>query len=120
LHVPLNRVDILSIGTTSEPFSGRSVMKAGAIGWLWGGIIDLLMHTQAQGTIALAKSLIGRPRMLRIDEELAPGGVSLDNVSRIPELKAYGNDIASDGDLIADVKARFFNGIKVAAWSKYP
>jgi uncharacterized protein len=120
LHVPLNRIDILSVGTTSEPYSGRKTMTAGYAGWLKGGrIVELLMHAQAQGTIELANSLAGRPRMLRIDEMLAPKEVSLDNVNRIRDLSDYGRRVAKQADTLGDVRARFLNGIHVEPWIRY-
>jgi patatin-like phospholipase/acyl hydrolase len=120
LHVPLNRVDILSIGTTAAPYSGRKTLEAGFAGWLKGGrIIELLMHAQAQGTIALANSLAGRPRILRVDLTLVPNEVSLDNIERIGNLKDYGRKVAQDEGTVADVMARFLNGIQVEDWRRY-
>jgi predicted acylesterase/phospholipase RssA len=119
LHVPLNRIDILSVGTTSQPYDAAGP-KAGFIGWLKGGrIVNLLMHAQAQGAIALASSLAGRPRMLRVDQMLVPGKVSLDNIERIPDLKEYGQKAGSDPGTLADVEARFLNGIKAEPWTRY-
>jgi len=116
LNVPLNRIDILSVGTTSEPYAGGA-LNAGFMGWLRGGrIINLLMHAQDQGIIRLAHALAGRPRMLRVDQMLVPGQVSLDNVDRIPDLGDYGKRAGEDTDTIADVKARFLNGIQAEAW----
>ena len=120
LHVPLNHIDILSIGTTSAPYSGRKILNSGYVGWLWGGrIIELLMHAQAQGTIELSGTLAGRTRLLRVDQTMLPGEVSLDNIGRIPDLKDFGRTVAGHPDLIADVKARFLNGIKVEPWTRY-
>jgi patatin-like phospholipase/acyl hydrolase len=120
LRVPLNRVDILSIGTTSSPYSGGKTLDAGYAGWLKGGrIVDLLMHAQADGTIALANSLAGRPRMLRVDQMLIPNEVSLDNVNRIDDLNDYGRRVAGEPEMLADIKARFLNGISVEPWTKY-
>jgi patatin-like phospholipase/acyl hydrolase len=120
LRVPLNRLDILSIGTTTAPYSGRKTLESGVAGWLKGGqIIELLMHAQAQGTIALANSLAGRPRMLRVDLTLVPNEVSLDNVERIGNLKDYGRKAAQDEGTFADVMARFLNGIQVEDWMRY-
>jgi hypothetical protein len=50
---------------------------------------------------------------------LLPGEVSLDNVSRIPDLKDYGRSVAKQPDMVADVRARFLNGIRVEPWTKY-
>ena len=117
LRVPLNHVDILSVGTTSAPYAGRQTVNAGVAGWLWKGrIAELLMHAQAQGILELTHDLAGRARMLRVDETLVPGEVSLDNVNRIADLKDYGREAAIRPDTLADVKARFLNGVKVEPW----
>jgi len=54
--------------------------------------------------------------MLRIDQMLVPGQVSLDNVERIPDLRDYGKRASEDTDAIADVKALFLNGVEAEAW----
>ncbi|MBR1191444.1 CBASS cGAMP-activated phospholipase [Bradyrhizobium sp. AUGA SZCCT0160] len=120
LRVPLNHVDILSVGTTSAPFAGRSTLKAGFAGWLWKGrIAELLMHAQAQGVLELSNDLAGHARMLRVDLSLVPGEVSLDNVNRIADLKDYGKQVAAKPDTVADVKARFLNGVPVEDWTRF-
>jgi patatin-like phospholipase/acyl hydrolase len=118
LHVPLDHIDILSVGTTSEPYTGGQANE-GFIGWLKGKrIINLLMHAQEQGTVALANELAGRARVLRINQTLAPGQVSLADVSGIPTLRDDGLRAGADRATLADVKARFLNGIKVAPWKE--
>jgi hypothetical protein len=77
------------------------------------------MHAQAQGTFELANGLAGRSRILRVDETLAPGEVSLDNVDRIKDLKDYGKRVAEKTETVADVMARFLNGIHVENWTRY-
>jgi hypothetical protein len=77
------------------------------------------MRAQAQGVIELTKNLAGRPRVLRVDQMLIPGRVSLDNIQRIPELVEHGLAAAVDEDMLSDVKARFLNGIHAAPWTKY-
>jgi predicted acylesterase/phospholipase RssA len=120
LRVPLNHVDILSVGTTSAPYAGRKTLESGLAGWLWRGrIAELLMRAQAQGTLELASNLAGRPRLLRVDQSLVPGEVSLDNVNRIADLKDYGRQAAGHPDMLADVKARFLNGVRVEPWVRY-
>ena len=116
LHVPLNRIDILGIGTTSEP-QPENPRNGGWLDWLKGKrIINLLMYAQEQGTIELTASLATRARVLRIDQMLVPGTVSLDNATRVEDLVDYGLNAGKDRDTFADVKARFLNGIKVADW----
>jgi len=79
-------------------------------------IINLLMYAQEQGTIALTNSLATRARVLRVDQMLVPGTVSLDDVEGIPLLKDCGLRIGENRNTMADVKARFLNGINVGPW----
>jgi uncharacterized protein len=117
LRVPLDTVDILSIGTTSAPYAGGNTLNAGFTGWLWKGrIAELLMDSQAHGTAELANSLVGRARILRVDQTLVPGAVSLDNVNQIAALKDYGTRLAARPEMLADVKERFLNGAPVEPW----
>src|ERR1041385_3574103 len=54
LNVPLSRIDVLSVGTTSTPYDAAP-LNSGFAGWLRGGrIVDVLMQAQAQGAIQLA------------------------------------------------------------------
>jgi hypothetical protein len=57
--------------------------------------------------------------VLRVDQMLVPGTVSLDNVERIPDLKDFGMRTAAHDDTFTDVKARLLNGVKVESWTKY-
>jgi len=82
-------VDILSIGTTSEPFFVSKRRRLGGI-ILWNkGIGDLLMQAQVASSLAQAKVLTGR-RPLRINESTQPGRFSLDDARQISDLKALG------------------------------
>jgi hypothetical protein len=120
LRVPLNNIDILSIGTTSEPYAGGKTLNAGYTGWLWKGrIVELLMDAQARGVAELASSLVGRARICRVDQSLVPGAVSLDNVNRIPDLKDYGAKVAGEPDTLDNVTKRFLNGVSVQSWPRY-
>jgi patatin-like phospholipase/acyl hydrolase len=120
LRTPLNHIDILSVGTTSAPYSGRETLTSGLAGWLWKGrIIELLMHAQAQATSELANTLAGRPRLLRVDQAVVPGQVSLDNVNRIEDLKDFGREAAGHPEALSQVRARFLNGISAEPWTRY-
>ena len=35
LRIPLERIDVLSVGTTDEPFTVRKNIQSGLLGWLW-------------------------------------------------------------------------------------
>jgi hypothetical protein len=83
-------IDILSIGTTSEPFHvSKHRRKKGGI-LLWNkGIIDFLMQAQLAGALAQAKVITGR-RALRVDVTTTSGRFSMDDARQIEELSALG------------------------------
>jgi hypothetical protein len=117
LHVPLNRIEVLSIGITTDLYSGAATLTSGVFGWLWRArIISLLMHAQAHGAGKLAKSLLADVRLLRLDEKVLPGEVSLDGVDGIPRLIDYGRGVARDEATVRQVRARFLNGVRAADW----
>ena len=62
LRVPLERVDVRSVGITEEPFTVRKQTRAGVIGWLWKKrILDLLMNVQQESSLKLARHLVSDP-----------------------------------------------------------
>ena len=115
LDVPLDRIDILSIGTTDEPFTVKTLAKAGIAGW-GRTFIDLLLNAQVDSAVSHAKQLVGDPRFLRINVTTAPGLYDLDNAAEVESLISLGNRAASDPSILSQVKSRFLNGISVMDW----
>lgn len=115
LGVPLDRIDVLSIGTTEEPFTVKSMAQAG---WArWGkSLIDLLMNAQVDSSVKHAQLLVGEPRFLRVNTVTAPGMYALDGSKEIDDLIALGNRKASDPEILNQVKSRFLNGISAMDW----
>jgi patatin-like phospholipase/acyl hydrolase len=77
LDVPLDRIDVLSIGTTEEPFTVKKMAQAGVMGW-GKTLIELLMNAQVETSLQHAEHLIGEPRFLRINAVTTPKMYSLD------------------------------------------
>jgi len=115
LSVPIDRIEVLSIGTTSSPFSAVRQRRAGLLGW-GTKAIDLLMSAQSDGAHRLAEALAHEVRMLRIDQLLPAGMASLDDVRTIGQLAQLGQQVASDPKFLAPVKERFLNGVEVENW----
>jgi hypothetical protein len=69
--------------------------------------------------MALANRLAGHARILRVDQMVVPGQVSLDKIERIPDLKDFGRRAAEQAGTLAEVKARFINGIRAERWTRY-
>jgi patatin-like phospholipase/acyl hydrolase len=120
LRIPLERIDVLSVGTTEEPFTVRKQTQAGIIGWLWKKkILDLLMNVQQESSLKLTRHLVGEPRFLRVNTMTVPGSYSLDSPQEIRELADLGSRAALQVELLGQVKSRFLNGVSVTPWDKF-
>jgi hypothetical protein len=120
LGIPLERIDLLSVGTTESPFTVRKQNRAGVIGWLRKKrILDLLMNVQQESSLKLARQLVSDPRFLRVNRVTAPGSYSLDGPNEIADLAALGNMEAGQTEILAQVKSRFLNGVSVIPWESY-
>ncbi len=82
LQVPLNRIDVLSIGTTDEPFSVKAKVAAGILRWNR-TLISLLMNAQVDSAVRHAQQLVGEARFLRINTVTNEGMYALDNPREI-------------------------------------
>jgi uncharacterized protein len=120
LRIPLERIDVLSVGTTEEPFTVSKQTRSGIIGWLWKKkILNLLMNVQQESSLKLAKHLVGDPRFLRVNTMTVPGSYKLDGPKEIEELADLGNRIALQTEVLGQVKSRFLNGVSVVPWEIY-
>lgn len=84
------RIDILSIGTTNEPFSVSTSRAwwAGLPRWA-GSIVPLLMQAQADASLKQATLTLTRPP-LRVSPIVEPNRFRLDDSRQIKELRALG------------------------------
>jgi patatin-like phospholipase/acyl hydrolase len=89
----IDEVEILSIGTTTEPFDvNHRRRRGGLLAWNR-GLITLLMQAQAEAALGQAR-LLTRGRMLRIDATTTPGRFALDNATQIKDLRSLGEQAA--------------------------
>jgi len=120
LRIPLERIDVLSVGTTEEPFTVRKQTRSGIVGWIWKKrILDLLMNVQQESSLKLAKYLVGDPRFLRVNETTARGSYTFDGPKEIGELADLGNHTALQTEILGQVKSRFLNGVFATPWESY-
>ena len=117
LNVPLDRIDVLSVGTTDEPFTVRKQARSGIIRW-GKQLVDLLMHAQAESSLQLARLLAGEPRFLRVDAITSPHTYTLDSPNEIEELASLGNREGAKPETIGQVRSRFLNGVLAAPWDQ--
>lgn len=115
LGVPLDRIDVLSIGTTQEPFDIRKFGRTGWVGWAK-KLIELLMNAQVQSSLTHVGQLVGEPRFLRINTTIGAGIYSLDGAKQIEDLIALGNKAVDDLSMLMQVKSRFLNGVHSVPW----
>lgn len=115
LNVPLDRIDVLSIGSTDEPFTVKMLINAGIARWNK-TLIDLLMNAQVDSAIQHAKQLVGEPRFLRINATTPKGLYKLDDAKEVESLIALGNKTASTPSILYQVKSRFLNGVAAMDW----
>src|SRR5262249_11270931 len=81
--------EILSIGTTTEPFDvSHRRRRGGLLAWNK-GLITLLMQAQAEAALGQAR-LLTNGRMLRIDATTTPGRFALDKATEINDLRSLG------------------------------
>lgn len=121
LHVPLERIDVLSVGTTEEPFSARGQTRAGLAGWIWKKkILELLMNAQQESALRLACQLVTDARFLRVNSMTEKGLYKLDGAREIGELADLGHHVATQPAVLAQIKSRFLNGVHAMPWQSYP
>lgn len=112
LKVPLDRIDMLSVGTTDVPsIIGSPKVFTGQLGWAKRAP-NLLMKAQIQAALSQAKGLLGDSRFLRVDDSAATRG--LDDVPAIQMLISKGAEVGES--TFSEVNTRFINGLPAAAW----
>jgi hypothetical protein len=116
LDVPLDQIDILSIGTTSEPFNIATRGRSGFVQWNL-GLIDLMFHAQVEAAKAQASLLTGG-RLHRIDYIAPAGQLSLDDarLDKIEQLITIGRGEAVKKANLDVVKERFLNGVPAVSY----
>ena len=109
LAIPLDRIRVLSVGTTYSPHRMRAPWLSGALGWA-APISSFLMKTQEQGDIEFARQLLGE-NFLRVDCPLEVGG--LDDVNSIPQLVLEGERLAQQHTQDAQ---QYLDGTRAEPW----
>ncbi len=112
LKIPLGRIDMLSIGTTSSPslVEDPEIVK-GQLGWATRAP-NLLVKGQVQGTLEYATQLLADDRFLRVDGTVETEG--MDEVENLPKLVDTGVEIAKQGDDC--ICSRYFNQTEIIPW----
>ncbi|MGB5756689.1 MAG: CBASS cGAMP-activated phospholipase [Acidimicrobiales bacterium] len=116
LGIPPSDIDILSVGTTTEPFKSSKRRNLGGV-MQWGaGLIELLMTSQTQGVLAQAE-LVTNGGLFRINHLVQRGRFGLDNAETADQLAALGRSDAVKKDNLTAVTERFLNGVHAEAYT---
>lgn len=108
-NTSLEQIDMLSIGTVTEPFNIAKQKNAGVVQWNV-GLINLMMNAQIEAAFAQANLLL-KKRLHRINITVKPGRFSLDDArpAKIAELISLGRGEAVKEANLEVVKTRFLN-----------
>jgi patatin-like phospholipase/acyl hydrolase len=113
-------IDVLSIGTTSPPFSVSASRRKRGGALVWNvGILELMMRAQMEASLAQANLLTGG-NVHRIDVKVEPGRFSLDDSRDIDDLIALGDGEARKNENLEVVRQRFLNGVPAERFRPVP
>jgi len=112
LNVPLDRIDLLSIGTLSNETDFTAVLGEGKLGFAPVSA-DLFFAAQEHAAGVLATSLLGSARHLRVNQQTS-AVIPLDDVPAISEMAERGSNVAQD--TFIDVRSRFLDGFHATDW----
>ena len=109
LDVPLEEIDVLSIGATTVPFNIAKNIDAGVAQWNL-GLINLTLNGQVEAAVAQA-SLLLKGRLHRINAMTNEGEFTLDNATpeKIEQLIQLGRGEGVKKANLDVVRSRFLN-----------
>jgi uncharacterized protein len=112
LRVPLDRIDVLSVGTLGSEADFTKSLGKGMAGWALSST-DLFFAAQEHAAASLASNLLGFARYLRVNQH-TPTAIKLDDASAIEDMASRGVDVAKDSFIT--VRSRFLDGFQVPDW----
>lgn len=115
LKIPLDRIDVLSVGTLTSESDFSDQLGKGKGGWAPHSV-DLFFAAQEHGALALAESFLGPTRHLRVNQQ-TPAEIKLDDTEAIQEMAQRGNEAAKEH--FAEVRSRFLDGQRADAWERF-
>lgn len=115
LKIPLDRIDVLSIGTLSSESDFTEQLGKGKAGWAPHSV-DLFFAAQEHGALVLAEGFLGPTRHVRVNQQ-TPDEIKMDDAEAIQEMVRRGNEAGKDH--FAEVRSRFFDGQHVDEWERF-
>jgi predicted acylesterase/phospholipase RssA len=117
LHAPLDRIDVLSLGTMQTELDLGDKLGGGKVSWGWdGGIVSLFFNAQETAAGQLAMRLLQPTKFLRIND-FTSNLPQLDKANHIEKLAARGETAGRES--FEAVRGRFLDGSVAPAWQKH-
>lgn len=113
LGIPLNRIDVLSVGTLHHESDFSKNLRGGKIKWA-PDIAELFFAAQSSAATQLANHLLSRARHLRVNQQ-TPFEIKLDATDAIDKLSERGSNIGAE--LFDVVRSRFLDGSCPPPWN---
>jgi len=112
LKIPLDRIDVLSVGTMGNEVDFTKYFGKGKAGWAPSSA-DLFFAAQEHAAVTLADGLLSRARHLRVNQQ-TPSEIKLDDTEAIEDMARRGANVAKDS--FVAVRSRFLDGFHVPDW----
>ncbi len=116
LKVPIDRIDVLSVGTMGNEVDFTESLGKGLAGWAPTSA-DLFFAAQEHAAATLAESLLTRSRYLRINQQ-TPSEIKLDDTDALLDMTQRGDNVAKDS--FVAVRSRFLDGFYATDWREAP
>ena len=116
LKIPLDRIDVLSVGTVGNEANFTESLGRGKAGWAPCSA-DLFFAAQEHAAVTLADALLSRARHLRVNQQ-TPTEIKLDDTEALEDMAARGSNLGNDSFIA--VRSRFIDGFHTLNWrAKY-
>lgn len=114
LKIPLDRIDVLSVGTMGNEVDFAESLGKGKAGWAPTSA-DLFFAAQEHAAATMAESFLGPTRHLRVNQQ-TPCTIKLDDKEAIEDMALRGTNVGKDS--FVGVRSRFLDGIYASDWRK--
>lgn len=112
LKIPLDRIDVLSVGTMCNETDFTESLGKGKVGWAPTSA-DLFFAAQEHAATELADSFLSPARHLRVNQQTLCE-IKLDDVEAIEDMAQRGANIGKDS--FVAVRSRFLDGFHAPDW----
>jgi len=112
LDTPIDRIDVLSVGTMGSERDFMEALGKGKLGW-GPDSADLFFAAQETAATKLADCLLGGSRHLRINQP-TPTEIKLDDKEAIEDMAERGANVGKN--TFASVRSRFLDGFHAPDW----